>query len=224
MKNTIIIIGVITIGLILVWMYTPGNTDTSESQYRQETSEVQADTPETQETSEVEQGIDRSNNIDSMTATIKTSKGDIELAFFPDSAPNTVENFKNLAEDDFYQDVIFHRVIEGFMIQGGDPTGTGSGGPGYTFDDELNPESEAADRGYARGTLAMANSGPDTNGSQFFIMHQDQQLPYQYTIFGYVTDGMDVVDEIAATETNMQDRPLDEIVIQEVVINEDQDN
>lgn len=157
-------------------------------------------------------------NTNNMKATIKTSKGDIELTFFTDSAPNTVENFKNLAQDDFYQDVIFHRVIEGFMIQGGDPTGTGTGGPGYTFDDELNPDSEAAKRGYTRGTLAMANSGPDTNGSQFFIMHQDQSLPYRYTIFGYVTNGMDVVDEIAETDTDERDKPREDIVIEDITI------
>lgn len=161
------------------------------------------------------------NNTQSMTATIKTSEGDIELAFFADSAPKTVENFKKLANDDFYQGVIFHRVIEGFMIQGGDPTGTGSGGPGYTFDDELDPNSAAAERGYTRGTLAMANSGPDTNGSQFFIMHEDYQLPYQYTIFGYVTDGMDVVDEIATTETGARDKPKEDIVIEDIVIEEE---
>ena len=156
-----------------------------------------------------------------MTATIHTNKGDIELAFFADSAPKTVENFRTLAEDDFYQGVIFHRVIEDFMIQGGDPTGTGSGGPGYTFDDELDPDSKAAERGYARGTLAMANSGPNTNGSQFFIMHKDQDLPFNYTIFGYVTAGMDVVDEIAAVDTNTSDKPLNDITIEEVEIHEE---
>lgn len=159
-----------------------------------------------------------SNQNQNMTATIKTSVGDIKLAFFPDSAPNTVENFRTLAEDDFYKMLIFHRVIEGFMIQGGDPTGTGTGGPGYTFDDELDPNSAAADRGYQRGTLAMANSGPNTNGSQFFIMHQDQQLPFQYTIFGYVTEGMDVVDQIASVETDARDKPLEDVVIEDVVI------
>ena len=160
------------------------------------------------------------NNITTMTATIETNKGAIELAFFSDSAPNTVANFKQLAEEDFYQGVIFHRVIEGFMVQGGDPTGTGRGGPGYTFADELNPNSKAAERGYSRGTLAMANSGPNTNGSQFFIMHQDYQLPYNYTIFGYVTAGMEVVDVIATVETDAGDRPLEEVIIEDIVITE----
>jgi cyclophilin family peptidyl-prolyl cis-trans isomerase len=114
--------------------------------------------------------------------------------------------------------VIFHRVIEGFMIQGGDPTGTGTGGPGYTFADELDPDSAAAKRGYKRGTLAMANSGPNSNGSQFFIMHEDKPLPYNYTIFGYVTDGMDVVDLIAMVETAPGDKPRTDVVIEDVVI------
>lgn len=162
-----------------------------------------------------------SNQPTYMTATIKTNKGAIELAFFSDSAPNTVENFRKLSNDDFYQGVIFHRVIEGFMIQGGDPTGTGRGGPGYTFADELDPSSEAATHGYQRGTVAMANSGPNTNGSQFFIMHQDYQLPYNYTIFGYVTEGMEVVDEIAIVETDASDRPLEDIVIEDIIISEE---
>lgn len=158
------------------------------------------------------------NQLQTMTATIKTSKGDIQLDFFADSAPKTVENFKKLADEDFYQGVIFHRVIEDFMIQAGDPTGTGSGGPGYTFDDELDPDSAAAERGYTRGTLAMANRGPDTNGSQFFIMHQDQDLPFNYTIFGYVTDGMDVVDDIATVATDPNDKPLEEVIIKDIEV------
>lgn len=214
MNKSLLITGLVIIIGISIWLFVANDRSP-------ELPEEQADA---NTTTQQEQNISRTNNNATMTATIKTSKGDIELAFFPDSAPNTVDNFRTLAEDDFYEGVIFHRVIEGFMIQGGDPTGTGTGGPGYTFADELNPDSKAAERGYRRGTLAMANSGPDTNGSQFFIMHKDQQLPYQYTIFGYVTDGMDVVDKIATSETNMQDRPLEEIAIQEVVINEVGDN
>jgi cyclophilin family peptidyl-prolyl cis-trans isomerase len=174
----------------------------------------------TDTTASEEVSTQTSNQLTSMTATIKTSKGDIKIDFFSESAPNTVANFKKLAQDDFYQEVILHRVIEGFMIQGGDPTGTGSGGPGYTFADELDPNSEAAARGYSRGIVAMANSGPDTNGSQFFIMHQDYNLPYNYTIFGYVTDGMDVVDAIATTETDGSDRPVEDVVIQDVIVSE----
>ncbi|MEX1027307.1 MAG: peptidylprolyl isomerase [Candidatus Paceibacterota bacterium] len=163
---------------------------------------------------------DQSSNQQSTmtTATLKTTKGDITVEFYPDLAPHTVANFQNLAGEGFYNGVTFHRVIEGFMIQGGDPTGTGSGGPGYTFADEFDPTHEAAERGYVRGTLAMANSGPDTNGSQFFIVHQDASLLYQYTIFGRVTSGLDVVDAIAAVETNERDKPLEDVVIEEVVL------
>ncbi len=154
-----------------------------------------------------------------MTATIKTNKGEIEIEFFTNDAPKTVENFQKLANDGFYDGVIFHRVIRGFMIQGGDPTGTGMGGPGYAFADELNPETESAKRGYLKGTVAMANSGPNTQGSQFFIMHEDYPLPHSYTIFGKVISGIDVVDAIAIIETNESDRPLDDIVIENITLN-----
>lgn len=144
---------------------------------------------------------------------IATNKGDIVVRFYPDTAPYTVSNFVALALKGYYDGVIFHRVIEGFMIQGGDPTGTGRGGPGYTFADELED-----DRTYTRGTVAMANAGTDTNGSQFFIMHTDYPLPHNYSIFGYVTEGMDVVDAIATTPTDAMDRPLAEIVMQKVTV------
>ncbi len=150
-----------------------------------------------------------------MQARITTNKGEIVVQFYPDTAPNTVENFLTLAKKAYYDGVIFHRVIAGFMIQGGDPTGTGRGGPGYQFADELED-----DRTYTRGTLAMANSGADTNGSQFFIMHQDYPLPHNYSIFGYVTEGMDVVDAIAASPTDSNDRPLTNVVMERVVVEE----
>jgi cyclophilin family peptidyl-prolyl cis-trans isomerase len=134
--------------------------------------------------------------------------------FFPADAPNTVNNFVFLARDGYYEDVIFHRCIKGFMIQGGDPTGTGRGGPGYRFDDE--PVS----RQYLRGTLAMANAGPNTNGSQFFIMHADYPLPPSYTIFGKLTSGEDVLDAIATAPTGAQDRPVDPVSISSVTISE----
>jgi cyclophilin family peptidyl-prolyl cis-trans isomerase len=153
-------------------------------------------------------------------ATIQTSKGDIAVEFYPELASNTVKNFITLAKDGFYNGVIFHRVINGFMIQGGDPTGTGTGGPGYKFDDELDSTSPIAQQGYVRGTLAMANAGPNTNGSQFFIMHKDYPLPYQYTIFGKVVDGMEVVDAIAEVEVNKDDRPLEDVIINQVVVQE----
>jgi cyclophilin family peptidyl-prolyl cis-trans isomerase len=148
---------------------------------------------------------------------ISTSKGDIVVELFQKDAPKTVENFLTLVGKEYYNGVIFHRVIKGFMIQGGDPTGTGSGGPGYTFADELNANTESYKRGYVRGTLAMANAGPNTNGSQFFIMHADYPLPNAYTIFGRVVEGLDVVDAIATTPTGRGDRPVEEVVMSTVV-------
>jgi cyclophilin family peptidyl-prolyl cis-trans isomerase len=153
----------------------------------------------------------------SYTATIRTTKGDITARLFADEAPATVNNFVFLAREGFYDGVIFHRVISGFMIQGGDPTGTGRGGPGYRFDDELEASRS---RGYKMGTLAMANAGPNTNGSQFFIMHQDYGLPPQYSVFGKTTDGLDVVDAIAKTGTDARDRPHEDVVIETVEVTE----
>jgi len=150
--------------------------------------------------------------------TLKTSLGDITFATFDDDAPKTVQNFITLANKGFYNNVIFHRVISGFMIQGGDPTGTGTGGPGYSFADELNPSTPSYQAGYVRGVVAMANAGPNTNGSQFFIMLQDTSLPHNYTIFGKVVSGQDVVDAIGNLPTNSNDRPLNPPVIKNVVV------
>ena len=151
------------------------------------------------------------------TALIKTNMGDITVEFFTEDAPLTVNNFINLSRDGYYDSVIFHRVISGFMIQGGDPSGTGHGEmgkyPGYNFEDELNNQ-----RAYKKGTLAMANAGPNTNGSQFFIMHVDYPLPYQYTIFGTVTDGLEVVDKIASVETGDGDKPVNDVVIESIEV------
>ncbi len=149
------------------------------------------------------------------SATLHTNHGDISIDFDAVESPLTVNNFVFLARDGFYDGVIFHRVIKGFMIQGGDPTGTGMGGPGYRFRDELEGSGT-----YSRGTVAMANAGPNTNGSQFFIMHSDYGLPHNYSIFGHVTDGLDVVDTIADTPTGAQDRPQEDCVINSVTINE----
>ncbi|MFL6067566.1 MAG: peptidylprolyl isomerase [Gaiellaceae bacterium] len=145
-------------------------------------------------------------------ATLHTSKGAIAVELFDDDAPKTVENFKKLARDGFYDGVIFHRVIPDFMIQGGDPTGTGSGGPGYKFEDEFNEHK------VERGALAMANSGPNTNGSQFFIVTADSApwLDGKHTVFGRVTDGMDAVDAIAEVERDSRDKPRDDVTIERV--------
>jgi cyclophilin family peptidyl-prolyl cis-trans isomerase len=146
------------------------------------------------------------------TATMKTSEGDIVLELFDEDAPKTVANFKQLAGQGFYDGLIFHRVIDSFMIQGGCPQGTGTGGPGYTFEDEINQHK------VVRGALAMANAGPNTNGSQFFIVTTEEApwLDGKHTVFGKVRDGMDVVDRIGTTETDARDRPVEPIGIQTI--------
>jgi peptidyl-prolyl cis-trans isomerase B (cyclophilin B) len=147
-------------------------------------------------------------------ATLQTNHGAIDIELFDDDAPKTVANFKKLAGDGFYDGVIFHRVIQDFMIQGGDPTGTGSGGPGYQFEDEFN------DNKVERGALAMANAGPNTNGSQFFIVTAEAcpWLDGKHTVFGRVTGGMDVVDAISNAETGPGDKPRNEIRIESVTV------
>jgi len=159
-------------------------------------------------------------------ATIETDKGSIRIELLESAAPKAVENFRLLAEHGYYEGVTFHRVLEGFMIQGGDPDGTGAGGEsawGGTFEDEIDPQSEIYLAGYRRGIVAMANAGPNTNGSQFFIMHGDYPLPPSYVIFGRVTDGMSVVDTIAQAPTTTGNdgepsRPLTPVVIKRVVV------
>jgi cyclophilin family peptidyl-prolyl cis-trans isomerase len=144
--------------------------------------------------------------------TLHTNHGAIQVELFDEDAPKTVENFLKLARDGFYDGVTFHRVIPDFMIQGGDPTGTGSGGPGYTFEDEINEHK------VVRGALAMANAGPDTNGSQFFVVTAEATpwLDGKHTVFGRVTSGMDVVDEISNVETDPNDKPLEPVSIERV--------
>ncbi len=154
------------------------------------------------------------------TVTIETNKGTIVIETYDNDAPKTVANFISLANKGFYNNLIFHRVIEGFMIQGGDPTGTGTGGPGYKFADELNPDTDSYKAGYVRGVVAMANAGPNTNGSQFFIMHKDTPLPHSYSIFGKVISGIDVVDAIATTPVNGSDKPLQDVVMKKVTVAE----
>jgi len=145
-------------------------------------------------------------------ATLHTNRGAIAVELFDEDAPKTVDNFVKLAEDGFYDGVIFHRVIPDFMIQGGDPTGTGTGGPGYTFEDEINEHR------VERGALAMANAGPDTNGSQFFVVTTGAApwLDGKHTVFGRVTEGMDVVDSISTVETDASDKPRETVTIERV--------
>lgn len=148
------------------------------------------------------------------SAMLDTNHGEVSVRFFAEDAPQTVNNFVFLAREGFYDGVSFHRVVPGFVVQGGDPTGTGRGGPGYRFRDELEKR-----RPYRRGTVAMANAGPNTNGSQFFICLEDVGLPHAYTIFGKVTAGMDAVDAIAALRLHGE-RPVDDAVIRSVTISE----
>lgn len=147
-------------------------------------------------------------------AILNTNRGAIEVEFFDDDAPKTVENFRKLAADGFYDDLIFHRVIRDFMIQGGCPEGTGTGGPGYQFEDEFNPNK------IIRGALAMANAGPNTNGSQFFIVTTPtaEWLDGKHTVFGKVVEGMDVVDEIETSPTDGHDKPLEDQKIESVTL------
>ncbi|TSC82903.1 MAG: peptidylprolyl isomerase [Parcubacteria group bacterium Gr01-1014_19] len=157
-------------------------------------------------------------------AVIETSIGAVVVKLYPEDAPKTVENFKKLAGEQYYDGLTFHRVIPGFMVQGGDPNCTserskgscGSGGPGYKFADELNPNTASAKEGYKKGVLAMANAGPNTNGSQFFIMVADVPLPHNYTIFGKVVSGQEIADKISMVKTGMNDRPVEAVVINKI--------
>jgi cyclophilin family peptidyl-prolyl cis-trans isomerase len=160
--------------------------------------------------------------------TIKTNLGEIQFETYNADAPKASQNFIDLANKKYYDGLIFHLVIKGFMIQGGDPLcgvsqdkgRCGTGGPGYQFEDELNPATESYKNGYKKGVVAMANSGPNTNGSQFFIMTGDTPLPNAYTIFGQVVKGQDVVDKIANVKTAPGDRPVDAVVMQSVTVSE----
>jgi cyclophilin family peptidyl-prolyl cis-trans isomerase len=149
-------------------------------------------------------------------ATMHTNHGEIQLELFDEDAPKTVDNFVKLSKDGYYDGLIFHRVIRDFMIQGGCPQGTGTGGPGYEFEDEIN------DNKIVRGALAMANAGPNTNGSQFFIVTTEAApwLDGKHTVFGRVTSGMEAVDSIEGTETGAQDRPVNDVVIERVEVHE----
>ena len=150
--------------------------------------------------------------------TIDTNYGKIVFETYDADAPNTVSNFVKLVEKGFYNNLTFHRIIKGFMIQGGDPSGNGTGGPGYQFADELNPNTASYKAGYTKGVGAMANAGPDTNGSQFFIMTEDYPLPNNYTIFGKVVSGQDVVDTIANLPKGQNDKPNSPVIMKTVTV------
>lgn len=151
---------------------------------------------------------------DRYTATLRTSCGEVTIELLASEAPFTANNFAFLADRGFYDATVVHRVVPGFVVQMGDPTGTGTGGPGYRFEDEL--ESARA-RGYKRGTVAMANAGPDTNGSQFFITLDDVPLPPNYAVFGTVTDGMDAVDRIAGVRL-AGEQPQEQVFVEQVTV------
>ena len=168
------------------------------------------------------QDKDKKMDLDKVTnAVIHTTLGDIEIEFYPKDAPRTVRNWVQHAQEGYYDGVIFHRVIKGFMMQGGDPTGTGRGGEsiyGAKFDDEINKNSELYKRGYKKGVLAMANAGPNTNGSQFFIMHADYPLPPSYTIFANVVKGIEIVDAICNSKTGAGDKPVEKIEMKSITL------
>ncbi len=225
----IVVVCVVAILLTLVFwkLYDKKNTEQYQSTdaYASRTLDEQT-TPDTQ-TSPETPITNVTDNKKIMNATLHTNKGDIQIEFFDTDAPNTVANFTKLASEKFYDGIKFHRVIKGFMVQAGDPLTKdetksafwGTGGPGYKFNDEINPQSDLyAKVGYKKGILAMANSGPNTNGSQFFIMHADYPLPPLYTIFGKVTAGQDVVDKIANVKTGPNDRPVDPVVINSITL------
>ncbi len=178
------------------------------------------------ETVESKQNVNNNLKNKMHIITLKTNFGEIQFETYDADAPKTVDNFITLAGKGFYDNLVFHRVIKGFMMQGGDPECNpstnsgrcGAGGPGYTFADELNPNTESYKAGYKKGVVAMANAGPNTNGSQFFIMLTDYPLPNNYTIFGKVIKGQEVVDAIGNTQTGPNDKPLKPIIMEKVTI------
>lgn len=224
----VIIVIIVILALLQWWQTSPDAEPITSEPYSTSTPITTVPTtPATSETLPVATStpVRTTNTIKNLmhTITLETSKGTIVFETYDADAPKTVENFITLAKKGYYTNVIFHRVIEGFMIQGGDPTGTGMGGAsawGGKFADELNPATESYKRGYVRGTVAMANAGPNTNGSQFFIMHKDYPLPNNYTIFGRVVSGLEVVDAIATTPRNGSDKPLTDVTIKKATVAE----
>jgi cyclophilin family peptidyl-prolyl cis-trans isomerase len=224
MNNTnwiIFIVAIIVLAIVFIWP--------SKNAQAPNTGEEHATTTGSQD-ADVMGAINNNatTTVDMPQVLIKTNKGDITVELYSTESPKTVENFLKLVNEGFYDGTRFHRVIKGFMIQGGDPLSKelskqsqwGTGGPGYTFADEINSNADIYKTGYKRGVLAMANSGPNTNGSQFFIMQADYPLLSNYTIFGKVVDGLDTVDAIATVKTTgaPYDRPLDsnEVVIEKM--------
>lgn len=219
-----LVVGVLTLIIAGIGIAIYQNSKSSNQSLTKPTPTIMQNTTATVSTSKTKQydayppmTIDTAKNY---KVILKTSKGDITISMLTNDAPKTVNNFVFLAKDGFYDNTIFHRIIEGFMIQGGDPKGNGTGGPGYSFVDE------PVTREYTRGIVAMANAGPNTNGSQFFIMHGDTPLPKSYTIFGQVSGGMEVVDSIAKTPVELSPQgenstPTEEIKIISAQVSEE---
>ena len=205
LKKIIIYVFIICIGLVLYVIFTNKPNENTMPKTKTESAKLP---------------FSLVNKNKKYTATLNTSEGDVKIDLYVDKTPITVSNFISLAKKGFYDKTIFHRVISGFMIQGGDPKGDGTGGPGYRFDDEIFVGE------YTRGTIAMANAGPNTNGSQFFIMHQDYPLPKNYIIFGKVVKGIEVVDKIASVETKVnpgsgeKSTPINPVTIKSVTVKE----
>jgi cyclophilin family peptidyl-prolyl cis-trans isomerase len=216
------------VGFYMSFIYEPKNDSVKSVVQNQNNKVVLTDEQAVNEQKPIEESQQQNTNINTQTkmenfshiVTIKTNKGVIKFKTYDADAPNTVNNFITLAGKKFYDGVIFHRVIPGFMIQGGDPTGTGMGGPGYKFADELSPDTVSAKNGYRKGVVAMANSGPNTNGSQFFIMVSDYPLPHSYTIFGEVIEGQEVADAISKADRSSSDKPLSAITMESVTFEE----
>ncbi len=214
-----IILSVIIIGAVIAGGYyffsAPSVNTTADNSQTQNAAATAAATPDTTATTTANT---TSTPNGTHMVTINTNYGKIVFETYDADAPNTVANFTTLADKGFYNNLTFHRVIKGFMIQGGDPKGDGTGGPGYTFADELDPSTPSYQAGYKKGVVAMANAGPNTNGSQFFIMAADYPLPNNYTIFGKVVSGQDVVDKIDAVKTGANDKPVTAVIMKTVTV------
>ena len=225
MQKKYIIIAIIALTLLALIIYSKrGEKPSGKINQNNQTNNGQANLQENNNNNnEPQAGPEEGNEavLKNMShiITIKTNMGEIRFTTYDADAPKTVDNFITLVNKEFYDNVIFHRVIDGFMIQGGDPTGTGRGGPGYSFEDELNPKTESYKLGYVKGTVAMANAGPNTNGSQFFItVANTDWLDGHHTIFGQVIKGQDVVEKIANTPRGQNDRPNQDVVLKTVTI------
>lgn len=212
MKN--IVLSIVVIALLVLGGYFLFSGDKSETIDVPNVQQVSTSTEVVGAVATTSDIINKKSNM----ITIETNYGKIVFETYNSDAPKTVENFITLTKKGFYNGLTFHRVIKGFMIQGGDPNGTGTGGPGYKFDDELNPNTASYKAGYKKGVVAMANAGPNTNGSQFFIMTADYPLPNAYTIFGKVVSGQDVVDTIANVQTGANDKPATPVVMKTVSV------